>query len=88
MLICDGYPNVVLQTAPGGNVARKIIRKTKPRAIVAVACERDLVSGIQDVAPKIPVLGICNSRPAGPCKDTVVDLDEFRDALDMFCQRS
>jgi hypothetical protein len=87
-LICEEYPNVVLQTAPGGNIARKIIRETKPKAIVAVACERDLVSGIQDVAPKIPVIGICNSRPAGPCKDTVVDLDEFRDALDMFCQHS
>ncbi len=87
-LICEKYPNVVLQTAPGGNVARKIIRETRPVAIVAVACERDLVSGIQDVAPKIPVLGICNSRPAGPCKDTVVDLEEFRNALDMFCPRS
>ena len=86
--ICASYPNVILQTAPGGNVARKIIRETKPRAIVAVACERDLVSGIQDVAPKIPVLGICNSRPSGPCKDTIIDLDEFRSALDMFCRRS
>jgi hypothetical protein len=86
--ICALYPNVLLQTAPGGNVARKIIRETKPRAIVAVACERDLVSGIQDVAPKIPVLGICNSRPSGPCKDTVIDLDEFRVALDMFCRQS
>ena len=85
-LICEEYPNVVLQTAPGGNVARKSIKETRPRAIVAVACERDLVSGIQDVAPKIPVLGICNSRPAGPCKDTLVDLVEFRNALDNFCQ--
>jgi hypothetical protein len=86
--ICESYPNVILQTAPGGNVARKIIREIKPRAIVAVACERDLVSGIQDVAPKIPVLGICNSRPAGPCKDTEVDLEEFRKALDIFCDRA
>lgn len=87
-LICEAYPNVILQTAPGGNVARKIIRETKPRAIVAVACERDLVSGIQDVAPKIPVLGICNSRPTGPCKNTIVDLDEFRKALEMFCRQA
>jgi hypothetical protein len=86
--ICGEFPDVMLQTAPGGNVARKIIQDTRPRAIVAVACERDLVSGIQDVAPRIPVIGICNSRPLGPCKDTSIDIEEFRTALDYFCNRS
>jgi hypothetical protein len=85
--ICAEFPNVMLHTAPGGNVARQIIRDTNPIAIVAVACERDLVSGIQDVAPRIPVIGICNSRPVGPCKDTAVDLEEFRSALAFFCKR-
>lgn len=85
--ICTGFPDVMLQTAPGGNVARKIIQDLKPRAIVAVACERDLVSGIQDVAPHIPVIGICNSRPLGPCKDTSIDIEEFRNALEYFCGR-
>jgi hypothetical protein len=82
--ICHEFPDVILHTAPGGNEARKIIRKIKPRAIVAVACERDLVSGIQDIAPKIPIIGIPNSRPAGPCKDTRIELDEFRAALSSF----
>ncbi|HER42980.1 MAG TPA: DUF116 domain-containing protein [Candidatus Eisenbacteria bacterium] len=86
--ICGEYPDVMLQTAPGGNVARKIIQETKPRAIVAVACERDLVSGIQDVAPRIPVIGICNTRPSGPCKDTSIDIEAFRSALEYFCNRS
>ncbi len=86
--ICGEFPDVMLQTAPGGNVARKIIQDTRPRAIVAVACERDLVAGIQDVAPRIPVIGICNSRPLGPCKETSIDVDEFRSALDYFCNRS
>jgi hypothetical protein len=86
--ICSEFPDVMLQTAPGGNVARKIIEETRPRAIVAVACERDLVSGIQDVAPRIPVIGICNSRPLGPCKDTSINIEEFRSALDHFCNRS
>ncbi len=85
--VCTEFPDVMLQTAPGGNVARKIIQETKPRAIVAVACERDLVSGIQDVAPYIPVIGICNSRPLGPCKDTSIDIEEFRAALEYFCGR-
>lgn len=86
--ICTEFPDVMLQTAPGGNVARKIIEETRPRAIIAVACERDLVSGIQDVAPRIPVIGICNSRPLGPCKDTSIDVEEFRSALDYFCKHS
>lgn len=86
--ICGEFQDVLLQTAPGGNVARKIIEETRPRAIVAVACERDLVSGIQDVAPRIPVIGVCNSRPLGPCKDTSIDMEEFRSALAYFCQQS
>jgi hypothetical protein len=43
---------------------------------VAVACERDLCSGIQDAYP-IPVYGILNQRPHGPCMNTQVDLDEL-----------
>jgi len=86
--ICGEFPDVMLQTAPGGNIARKIIEETRPRAIVAVACERDLVGGIQDVAPRIPVIGICNNRPLGPCKDTSIDIEEFRSALDYFCKQS
>lgn len=86
--ICASYPDVVAYTAPGGTVARKIIRETKPRAIVAVACERDLVSGIQDIAPKIPVIGIPNSRPVGPCKNTELDIVEFQTALKFFSTKS
>ncbi|MGD1048908.1 MAG: DUF116 domain-containing protein [Candidatus Krumholzibacteriaceae bacterium] len=86
--ICAGFPNVILHTAPGGTQARKIIRAIRPRAIVAVACERDLVTGIHDVAPKIPVIGIPNSRPLGPCKDTSLDVEKFRSALLFFCKDS
>ncbi len=83
-LICDGIPGVILHTAPGGTQARAIIRDIKPRAIVAVACERDLVSGIHDVAPRIPIIGIPNTRPLGPCKDTVIDIEKFRSAIRFF----
>ena len=86
--ICSGYPNVILHAAPGGTEARKIIREIKPRAIVAVACERDLVTGIHDVAPKIPVIGIPNTRPLGPCKDTSLDIEKFRSAILFFCTKT
>jgi hypothetical protein len=82
--IVSGYEDVMLHTAPGGTEARKIIRDTSPGAIVAVACERDLIAGIQDVAPKIPVIGIPNTRPEGPCTDTTIDTGELRAAIEYF----
>jgi len=82
--ICAQYEDVRLHTAPGGTEARKIIRDTSPGAIVAVACERDLIAGIQDVAPKIPVIGIPNTRPEGPCTDTTINTDELKEAIDFF----
>lgn len=60
--------------ATGGTIARRIVVESRPRLIVAVACERDLASGIQDSYP-IPVLGILNSRPCGPCIDTLVPME-------------
>ncbi len=82
--ICDQYPDVVYHIAPGGTVARKIVTDVSPSSIVAIACERDLLSGIRDMAGKIPVIGIPNKRPHGPCKDTVIELDELRAALEFF----
>jgi len=71
-------------TASGGSIARKIIEKQRPTAVVAVACERDLILGIQDIFFKIPVLGIPNRRPEGPCKNTIVDFDEVENAIKFF----
>lgn len=76
--------NHAVATAGGGEEARKAIRKEKPDFIIALACERDLASGIKDVALRVPVIGIPNKRPEGPCKNTLVDLDEFREALEFF----
>jgi hypothetical protein len=52
--------NAVLKVATGGTLARKWIEEVRPRAVVAVACERDLASGIQDTGG-LPVLGVLNS---------------------------
>jgi hypothetical protein len=68
-------------TAAGGEEARKAIREYRPTTILAIACERDLMSGIKDVADKIPVLAIPNKRPEGPCKNTEFDLAELEEAL-------
>ena len=69
-----------LAVATGGTLAREWVKKYKPEAVVAIACERDLVSGIQDVAP-LTVIGVLNKRPFGPCHDTQVDFNDLEAAL-------
>jgi hypothetical protein len=66
--------DIPVNVATGGTLARRIVIEKNPDVIIAVACERDLTSGIQDTYP-IPVFGIMNIRPFGPCYDTDVDLD-------------
>lgn len=72
-----------LFVATGGNLARRIVKDERPEAIVAVACERDLSSGIADSYP-LPVLGIPNKRPYGPCFNTQVSLEEVKKAIEFF----
>ncbi len=62
---------VHLAIATGGTLARRIIVKTRPQFIIAVACQRDLVEGMRDVFP-LPVYGVFNSLPEGPCINTRV----------------
>ncbi|WP_199177337.1 DUF116 domain-containing protein [Geothermobacter hydrogeniphilus] len=69
-----------IAVATGGTLARKIIVDKRPRFILAVACERDLTSGIRDSYP-LPVIGVLNHRPNGPCFNTHVVLDEVRRVL-------
>ncbi len=63
--------------ATRGQLARRVIRERRPRAVVAVACERDMVTGLRDVAGKVPVLGLTMTLPSGPCKDAGLDLVHF-----------
>lgn len=71
---------VHLAIATGGTIARRIVVQKRPRIIVAVACDRDLASGIQDTYP-LPVFGVLNERPHGPCLDTRVSLERLEQAL-------
>jgi hypothetical protein len=73
--------DVHLSVATGGTLARRRVAESKPQAIIAVACERDLTSGIQDAYP-LPVLGILNERPFGPCFNTSVDISKVAEALE------
>ena len=76
---------VGLLVVTGGTFARKVIKEKRPEAIVAIACERDLTSGIQDV-DMLPVIGVVNERPEGPCSNTRVDLRKVEEAIKYFQQ--
>ena len=79
--------NVELAVATGGTIARRIVVQKRPKLIVAVACERDLTSGIQDTYP-LPVYGIFNHRPYGPCFNTGLPLGEVELAIRHFLDTS
>lgn len=72
-----------LVIATGGTLARKAIAENRPHLIIAVACERDLAAGIYDMR-KIPVIGLLNERPEGPCKNTQVDMKALEGLLERF----
>lgn len=74
-----GKYEVPVFVATRGQLARRAIRERRPRAVVAVACERDMVSGLHDVAGRVPVLGLTMRLPSGPCKDAVIDLPRLEE---------
>jgi hypothetical protein len=81
-----GRYDVPVFVATRGQLARRAIRERRPRAVVAVACERDMVSGLHDVAAKVPVLGLTMRLPSGPCKDAVVDVAKFESWVKSFVE--
>lgn len=80
--VVDRY-GIKLFVASGGSQARRVISELSPLAVVAVACEGELTSGIQDVEG-LPVVGITNEKPEGPCRNTVVDLGRLENAIQFF----
>ncbi|MGR6835719.1 DUF116 domain-containing protein [Syntrophomonas erecta] len=72
----------ILKVATGGTLARKFIKENCPEGVVAVACERDLSLGIQDTA-FLPIIGVLNCRPYGPCVNTDVSIEAVLDAFNI-----
>jgi len=69
------------KVATGGTLARKFLKETKPKLVIAVACERDLVSGIYDAFP-MSVYGIFNKKINGPCFNTDLSIEEIESVLE------
>lgn len=81
----DGKALKVL-TVAGGEEAREAIKQNRPTIVLALACERDLMSGIKDIAERIPVIAIPNRRPDGPCKNTDFFQADFENALEFLSE--
>jgi hypothetical protein len=71
--------DVAAFVATRGQLARRVIRERRPRAVVAVACERDMITGLHDVAGRVPVLGLTMQLPNGPCKDAALDIGKMEE---------
>ncbi len=78
---------LTIEVVNGGTLARRRVATFNPSGIIAVACERDLTYGILDVYP-IPVYGVLNDRPNGPCFNTEVDMRFVEEAVRFFKQET
>lgn len=61
------------RVAAGGRQALALAKEKRIDAVIAIACEKELIEGILALFPK-PVLAVSNSRPNGECRATQVDL--------------
>ena len=73
----DKNTDFKVKVANGGTIARKFIKEVKPDFIIAVACKRDLISGIIE-CDKIPVYGIFNIIKNESCINTDVDTQKIK----------
>ena len=69
--------------ATGGHQAVERSKAPGIKAIVAVACEKELREGVFASLPKA-VLAKTIAWPVGKCKDTTVEMDEVEKAVQWF----
>ena len=72
--------------ATGGTLARQMVKQARPKAIVAVACERDLTSGIQDVFPLTGAGRFKRASLRCPSFNTRVDINKLEAAILAFME--
>ena len=72
--------------ATGGRLAAEKTRHPSVKAVVAVACCKELSEGLRATFPK-PTALLELATPNGPCKDTCVDVAEVRKAVQRFLCR-
>jgi len=74
--IKNKYKNIDVKIATGGTLARKYVKDLRPDLIIAVACKRDLISGIRDAEPFL-VYGVFNKIKNEFCINTTVAIEDI-----------
>ncbi len=71
-----------VSVVPGGTFAQRMIKKYKPKAVIGVGCMFELKEGLNMCAKMgVPALGVQLLKSG--CVNTVLNLQELYDALDM-----
>lgn len=68
------------RSASGGRQAVAYVKRDDVKAIVAIACEKELSQGVLATLPK-PIVCVPNAQPCGFCHNTTVDVDEVEKAV-------
>ena len=80
--LADKY-GVQVFRATGGRKAAARARDRSIKAVIAVACRKELREGIFACLPKA-ILAQTIAWPCGPCKDTTVEMDQVEKAVQWF----
>lgn len=72
--------NVPLRFVAGGSAAVKLVMDPKVKAVIAVACGKELFAGLLRTLKK-KIFTVHIEWPKGPCKDTFVDCAEIEEAI-------
>jgi len=72
---------VKVAVASGGLMAKEKVKKVNPKAVIAIACEKELTEGILSILPR-SVYAIINQQPFGPCLKTTFNLDALRKQIE------
>ncbi len=74
---------ISIAVASGGRIALKRVMAEEVQGVVAIACEKELRTGLMAAMPKA-IYAIPNQRPYGYCIDTDVYMDDVLKAIEFF----
>jgi hypothetical protein len=76
---------ISLAVASGGRIALKRVMAEEVQGVVAIACEKELRTGLMAAMPKA-IYAVPNKRPYGYCIDTDVYMDDVLKAVKFFVE--
>ena len=84
-----GYGGVCV--APGGRLALSFVKATKPKAVVAVACEKELEEGILGIQNSVSEIGrlplvVVIPLTRDGCIDTETDIEQALAVMSAGCE--